>query len=90
MARKIEARTQVSLLLYTTINLAAFTAAVYAVMLWPMLNENAGFWLTAIMAASLVVAAPVAWCLGSWLPSVWWEKMVAEPSPLSKAPTRPH
>lgn len=89
MARKIGTRTQISLLLYTTINLASFTAGVYAVMLWPTLNADAGFWIAVVVAASLVVAAPIAWCLASCLRTDYWrKKMVAEPSPLTSAPTR--
>ena len=88
MARKIGSRTQVSLLLYSTINLASFTAGVYAVMLWPTLNADSGFWLSVIVAVSLIVAAPVAWCLAACLPAKWRHKIVAEPSPLASAPTR--
>jgi hypothetical protein len=89
MARKIEPRTQVSLLLYSTINLASFTAGVYLVMLWPTLNANAGFWLTLVVVASLIVAAPLAWCLAACLPARWRQKVVAEPSPLAGEPNRP-
>ncbi|MFN3656238.1 MAG: hypothetical protein ACK4UO_03145 [Pseudolabrys sp.] len=89
MARKIAPRTQISLLLYTTINLASFTAGVWLVMLWPQLTANAGFWITAIVAVSLVLAAPVSWCLAKCVPDRWRAKAVAKPSPLADAPSRP-
>jgi hypothetical protein len=89
MAQKIATRTQISLLLYTTINLASFTAGVYLVMLWPTLNNHAGFWITVVVAASLIVAAPIAWALAARVPAKWQKKMVAEPSPLAGAPGEP-
>lgn len=88
MARNIGTRTQISLLLYTTINLASFTAGVYLVMLWPELTDNAGFWIAAVVAVSLVLTAPVCWCLAKCLPDKWRDKVVAKPSPLSDAPSR--
>ena len=89
MARTIAPRTQVSLLLYTTINLASFTVGVYLVMLTPQLTGHAGYWIAAIVAASLVLSAPLAWWLATRLPDRWRAKAVAKPSPLADAPSRP-
>jgi hypothetical protein len=89
MAHKIATRTQISLLLYTTINLASFTAGVYLVMLWPTFNAHAGFWITVVMTASVIVAAPIAWALAAHVPAKWRRKLVAEPSPLTHAPGEP-
>jgi hypothetical protein len=85
----IGARAQVALLFYTTVNIVLFTAAVYAVTLFPPLTPDAGFWLAVFTAAGLVVTAPVACCLGACLPAAWRKKIVAEPSPLASQPTRP-
>lgn len=81
-------RAQITLLFYSTINLIVFTAAVYAVTMFPPLTPNAGLWLMGIMAASLIVTAPIAWCVGACFPASWRKPIVAEPSPLAKAPTR--
>jgi len=86
MARGI--RAQIALLTYSTLNIIVFTAAVYAVSMFPPLTPNAGFWMMAIMAASLVVTAPVAWCVGACFPAEWRKTILAEPSPLASAPTR--
>ena len=83
------ARAQVALLFYTTVNIILFTAAVYAVAMFPPLERNAGFWLAAITAACLVVTAPAAWCLAACWPPAWRKKIIAEPSPLAGEPTRP-
>jgi dipeptide/tripeptide permease len=86
----IKARTQIALLFYTTVNIILFTAAVYAVTIFPPLERNAGFWLGLFIAASLIVTAPMAYCLGKCvLPDAWHKKVLAEPSPLAREPSRP-
>jgi hypothetical protein len=82
-------RAQVALLFYTTVNLVLFTAAVYAVTMFPPLERHAGFWLGAFTAAALIVTAPAAWCLAACWPAAWRSKLIAEPSPLAQEPTRP-
>jgi len=89
MPLKIAGPAQIALLLYTTVNIILFTAAVYAVTIFPPLVPNAGFWLAAFTVAGLVVTAPVAWCVAACVPDAWRKKIVAEPSPLAGAPTRP-
>lgn len=81
-------RLQIALLFYTSVNIVIFTAAVYAATLFPPLLPHAGFWIAAITAIGLFVTAPLAWCLGACLPSIWHDKLIAQQSPLSNAPTR--
>lgn len=88
MPREMGLRAQIALLLFTTLNVAVFTVAVYIVMLSPTLNEHAGFWLTLTMAASVLITAPLAWCAASCCPVGLRKKIVAERSPLSDAPSR--
>ena len=89
MPLKIAGPAQIALLFYTTVNIVLFTAAVYAVAIFPPLERNAGFWLALFTVASLLVTAPVAWCLGACVPDAWRRKIVADPSPLAGEPTRP-
>lgn len=90
MAQHNRSRVQIALLFYTTINIILFTAAVYAVSIFPPLTPSAGFWLAVFMGASLIVTAPIAWWLGKCLlPAAWKKKILAEPSPLAGEPTRP-
>ena len=92
MAQQNRMRVQIALLFYTTVNIILFTAAVYAVTIFPPLRPNAGLWLALFMGASLIVTAPMAWCLGKCiciLPASWRKKILAEPSPLANEPTRP-
>ncbi len=89
MARITVTRAPIALLFYTTINIVLFTVAVYAVAIFPPLEQNAGFWLAVIVGASLIVTAPVAWCIGGCrLAAAWRKDVLAEPSPLASKPTR--
>lgn len=88
MPRDIGTRAQIALLLYSTLIVILFTVGIYIVMLSPALTDHAGFWITVIVGASLVAAAPIAWCLASRCPTTWRKKIVAEPSPLASEPTR--
>lgn len=88
MARDTQTRARVALLFYCTINVVTFTVAVYAVTLFPPLTPDAGFWLAVFTGASLLLTAPVAWAIGRWLPTEWRRKILAEPSPLAKAPSK--
>lgn len=81
-------RLQIALLFYTTFNIAAFTAAVYAATMFPPLLPHAGFWIAVITGASLFVSAPAAWCIGACLPRAWHDRLIARQSPLSRVPTR--
>ena len=89
MARTIGRRAPIALLFYTTVNIIIFTAAVYAVAIFPTLTPDAGFWLAVIVGAGLIATAPVAWCIGGCLlPAAWRKDVLAEPSPLASEPTR--
>jgi hypothetical protein len=85
----LKARCQLGLLFYTTLNIVVFTVAVYAVSIFPPLQKDAGFWLAVFTIGSLIVTAPIAWCVGGCrMPEAWRKKVVAEPSPLAGEPTR--
>lgn len=88
MPREIGLRAQIALLLFTTLNVAVFTAAVYIVMLSPTLNEHAGFWLILSMVGSALITAPLSWLLAPRVNGKLRKKIVAERSPLSDAPSR--
>jgi hypothetical protein len=81
-------RLQIALLFYTTVNIVAFTAAVYAATMFPPLLPHAGFWIAAFTGVSMFVTVPVAWWVGTCLPSIWHDRLIAQPSPLSRAPSR--
>jgi hypothetical protein len=89
MVRITGTRAPIALLFYTTVNIVIFTAAVYAVAIFPTLTPDAGFWLAVFVGASLIVTAPLAWCIGGCLlPAAWRKDILAEPSPRASEPTQ--
>lgn len=89
MQSEIGVRAQIAMLFFTTLNVAVFTVAVYVVMLSPTLNAHAGYWLLSGMIASLLITAPFCWLVAPRVGGKLRKKIVAERSPLSRAPSRP-
>ncbi len=83
-------RLQIAALIYSMTNAVMFSAGLIVVLMTPALNENAGFWIATVVALSLVLAAPFARLIAPRLQARYWRRrMLAEPSPLAQAPTRP-
>ena len=66
-----------------------FGAGLIVVLMVPALNANAGFWIAVVIAASVILAAPVAWLLAPRLRARYSRHtLLAAPSPLAGAATR--
>ena len=82
-------RTQIAVLVYSMTNAVLFGAGLIVVLMVPALNAHAGFWIAAVVAASLIIAAPFAWLIAPRLRARYWrQRLLASPSPLASAPTR--
>ena len=91
MTLETAVRTQIAVLIYSMTNSVMFGAGLIFVLMVPGLNENAGFWITAVVVASLILAAPFAWLVAPRLRARYWrQKLLAMPSKLASAPTREH
>lgn len=83
-------RTQIAALVYSMTNGVMFGVGLIVVLMVPSLNEYAGFWISVVVLASLILAAPFAWFIAPRLRARYWRRrMLATPSPLAGAPTRP-
>jgi hypothetical protein len=89
MPKEVGVRAQIALLSFTTLNIAAFTAIVYVVMLSPELLNDAGYWIVVGMLASVAISAPLSWALAPYVNAKWHKKLLAKPSPLARVSTRP-
>lgn len=69
MTRETKTRVQISALIYSMVNGVLFGVGVILVLTLPVLNTHAGFWISAVVAASIIVAAPVAWWIAPRLRS---------------------
>jgi membrane glycosyltransferase len=85
MTRDNAVRTQISALIFTMTNAVLFGAGLIAVLMVPALNANAGFWIAAVVVASLVLAAPFSWLIAPRLRARYWRKQPAQPA---SQPTR--
>lgn len=61
MTRETATRAQIALLIYLMTQGVLFGAGVILVMTWPALSVDAGIWISAVVAASFILAAPIAW-----------------------------
>lgn len=61
MTRETATRARIALLIYLMTQGVLFGAGLVLVMTWPALTENSGFWISAVIAASFILAVPVAW-----------------------------
>ena len=67
-------RTQIALLIYSMTNSVMFGAGLIFVLMVPALNENAGFWISAVVVASVILAAPFAWSVAPRLRTRYWRR----------------
>ena len=83
MTRETWTRTRIAALVYSMANGVLFGAGLIVVLMVPALNANAGFWIAVVIAASLILAAPVAWAIAPRLRSRWQRRISADQSPLA-------
>ena len=89
MTPDTEVRSQISVLIFSMTSAVLFGVGLIIVLMVPALNANTGLWIALVVAASLVVAAPVAWLIAPRLRARYWRKRpLASPAPLAPAPTR--
>ena len=64
-------------------NSVMFGVGLIVVLMVPKLNADAGFWISAVVVASLILAAPFAWLVAPRLRARYWrQKLLAMPSRL--------
>lgn len=61
MTQGTATRTRIALLIYLITQGVLFGAGLVLVLTRPALTEESGFWISAVIVASFVLAAPIAW-----------------------------
>jgi hypothetical protein len=74
MTRETATRAQIALLIYMMTSGVLFGAGVILVLTWPALSANAGFWISAVVAASFILAAPIAWWIAPRMRARYWRR----------------
>jgi hypothetical protein len=54
-------RVRIAVLIYSMVNAVLFGAGLIFVLTLPVLSADAGFWISVVVGASLILAAPIAW-----------------------------
>lgn len=70
-------RAQIALLIYLMTNGVLFGAGVVLVLTWPTLSVDAGFWISAVVAMSFILAAPIAWWIAPRMRARYWRRRMA-------------
>ena len=65
---------QIALLIYVMTNGVLFGAGVILVLTWPTLSVDAGFWISAVVATSFILAAPIAWWIAPRMRARYWRR----------------
>lgn len=78
MQRETRTRVQLAALIYTMTNAVMFGAGLITVLSVPALSADAGTWIVIVVAASIVLAAPVAWFIAPRLRARYWRQCTAE------------
>jgi hypothetical protein len=61
MTRETMTRVRIAVLIYSMVNAVLFGAGLIFVLTLPVLSAHSGFWISVVVGASLILAAPIAW-----------------------------
>jgi len=74
----------VAALVYGMTNGVLFGAGVILVLTLPVLNAHAGLWITVVVGASIVLAAPIAWWIAPRLRARYTRRgRLIDPAPIA-------
>jgi hypothetical protein len=77
MTQESATRAQIALLIYLMTNGVLFGAGVILVLTWPALSGDPGFWIAVVVAASFILAAPIAWWVAPRMRARYWRRRAA-------------
>lgn len=74
MSDETVTRLQLAALVYSMANAVLFGAGLITVLTVPALSANAFFWIPLVVAASFILAAPIAWFMAPRLRARYWRR----------------
>ena len=74
MSQDTKIRTQLAALIFTMINAVLFGAGLITVLTVPTLSAQASILIPAVVVASFVLAAPIAWLIAPRLRARYWRR----------------
>ena len=89
MTEETWTRVQIAALIYSMTNSVLFGAGLILVLTLPVLNADAGYWISVVVGTSLILAAPIAWWMAPRLRARYWRRRIAANSaPFGGSATR--
>ena len=76
MTRETRTRAGIAVLIYSMASGVLFGAGLILVLTLPVLNANAGFWISVVGGASFILAAPIAWWMAPRLRARYWRRRI--------------
>jgi len=80
MTQETGTRAQIAILIYAMTSGVLFGAGLIFVLALPVLNANSGFWISVVVGASIILAAPIAWWMVPRLRARYWRPRIAASS----------
>lgn len=74
MHRETKTRAAIAALIYSMTNAVLFGAGLIIVLTVPALSAAAAVWIPAVVAASFILAAPIAWVIAPRLRARYWQR----------------
>ena len=84
MTRETRTRAGIAVLIYSMASGVLFGAGLILVLTLPVLNANAGFWISVVVGASFILAAPIAWWMAPRLRARYWRQRVTAAAMMSE------
>jgi thiosulfate reductase cytochrome b subunit len=84
MTQETRTRAGIAILIYSMANGVLFGAGLILVLSLPALSADIGFWISVIVAASFILAAPIAWWMAPRLRARYWRQRVTAPAMMSE------
>ena len=84
MTQETRTRAGIAVLIYSMANGVLFGAGLILVLTLPVLNANAGFWISVVVGASFILAAPIAWWMAPRLRARYWRRRVTAAAMMSE------
>jgi hypothetical protein len=79
-------RVQIAALIYSMTNSVLFGAGLVVVLTLPVLNADAGLWISVVVGTSLILAAPIAWWMAPRLRARYWRRRTVARTVANSAP----
>ena len=84
MTEETSTRVQIAALIYSMTNSVLFGAGLVLVLAAPVLNADAGFWISVVVGASLILSGPIAWWMAPRLRARYWKRRSVANDPPSR------